>query len=183
MGPGEGLSCAVTLNTALTPEEQRLYQDPRTIQRLLRGAKTIAIVGLSTDPQRASWFVANYLQKEGFRIVPVHPFATEILGERAYARLADVPVPVDVVDVFRPPSEALALARESIAIGARAFWMQLKLANLEAAALARDAGLDVVADRCIKMEHARYCGRLHWAGMNTEIISARKARLPHGGAA
>jgi len=177
MGPGSGASCAITLNTALTPEEQRLYQDPRTIQRLLRDARTIAIVGLSTDRQRASWFVANYLQKEGYRIVPVHPTATEILGERVYPSLAEVPGPVDVVDVFRPPAEAVDLAHAAIAIGARAFWMQLKLANLEAAALARAAGLDVVADRCIKMEHARYCGRLQCAGMNTEIISARKARL------
>jgi len=181
MGPGEGLSCAVTLNTALTAEEQRLYQDPHTIQRLLRRAKTVAIVGLSTDRQRASWFVANYLQKEGVRIVPVHPTASEILGERVYARLADIPEHVDIVDVFRPAAEAMDLAKQAIAIGAGAFWMQLKLANLEAAALARAAGLEVVADRCLKMEHARYSGRLHWAGMNTEIISARKARLEHPG--
>jgi uncharacterized protein len=177
MGSGPGLSCAITLNTALTPEEQRLYQDPRTIQRLLREAKTIAVVGLSTDTQRASWFVANYLQQEGYRIVPVHPTATELLGERVYASLTDIPIPVDIVDVFRPASEAPGLARQAIAIGARAFWMQLKIASMEAAALAREAGLDVVADRCIKMEHARYCGRLQCAGMNTEIITARKARL------
>jgi predicted CoA-binding protein len=177
MGSGPGLTCAITLNTALTPEEQRLYQNPRTIQRLLREARTIAIVGLSTDTQRASWFVANYLQQEGYRIVPVHPTATELLGERAYASLTDIPVPVDIVDVFRPAVEAPEFARQAIAIRARAFWMQLKLASMEAAALAREAGLDVVADRCIKMEHARYCGRLQCAGMNTEIISARKARL------
>jgi predicted CoA-binding protein len=177
MGSGPGLTCAITLNTALTPEEQRLYQDPRTIQRLLREAKTIAIVGLSTDTQRASWFVANYLQQEGYRIVPVHPTATELLGERVYASLTDIPIPVDIVDVFRPAVEAPEFARQAIAIRARAFWMQLKLASMEAAALAREAGLDVVADRCIKMEHARYCGRLQCAGMNTEIITARKARL------
>jgi predicted CoA-binding protein len=177
MGSGPGLTCAITLNTALTPEEQRLYQDPRTIQRLLREAKTIAIVGLSTDTQRASWFVANYLQQEGYRIVPVHPTATELLGERVYASLTDIPIPVDIVDVFRPAVEAPEFARQAIAIRARAFWMQLKLASMEAAALAREAGLDVVADRCIKMEHARYCGRLQCAGMNTDIITARKARL------
>jgi predicted CoA-binding protein len=177
MGSGPGLTCAITLNTALTPEEQGLYQDPRTIQRLLREAKTIAVVGLSTDTQRASWFVANYLQQEGYRIVPVHPTATELLGERVYASLTDIPIPVDIVDVFRPAVEAPEFARQAIAIRARAFWMQLKLASMEAAALAREAGLDVVADRCIKMEHARYCGRLQCAGMNTEIITARKARL------
>jgi predicted CoA-binding protein len=153
VGPGPGAQCAITLNTALTPEEQRLYQDPGRIQRLLREARTIAIVGLSTDRQRASWFVANYLQIEGYRVVPIHP-----------------------VDVFRPASEMPWWADEAIAVGAGAFWMQLKLANLDAAARAREAGLVVVADRCIKMEHARYCGRLHCAGMNTEIISARKAR-------
>ena len=167
----------MTLNTALTPEEQRLYQDPRTIQRLLREARTIAIVGLSTDPQRASWFVGNYLQQEGYRVVPIHPKASAILGERAYPDLASVPVPIDIVDVFRPAAEMPGLAREAAACGAKAFWMQLRLASLEAAALARNAGLVVVADRCIKMEHARYRGRLHWAGMNTEIVSARKASL------
>ena len=183
MGSGPGVSCAVTLNTTLTPEERRLYQDPRTIQRLLREARTIAIVGLSTDPQRASWFVGNYLQQEGYRIVPIHPTATAVLGERAYADLRQVPDPIDIVDVFRPPSEALGIARQAVDAGAKAFWMQLKLADMDAAALARKAGLTVVADRCIKMEHGRYSGRLHWAGMNTEIISARKARLHPAGRA
>jgi predicted CoA-binding protein len=177
VGPGPGAQCAITLNTALGPDDRRLYQDPRTIQRLLRDAKTIAIVGLSTDPQRASWFVANYLQKAGYRVVPIHPKASEILGERAYVSLRDVPVPIDVVDVFRPAAEMPQWADEAIAAGAKAFWMQLKLANLEAAEKAREAGLVVIADRCIKMEHARYCGRLQCAGMNTEIVSARKARL------
>jgi uncharacterized protein len=177
VGPGPGASCAITLNSGLTPEEQRRYQDPRVIQRLLREARTIAIVGLSTDPQRASWFVGNYLQQEGYRIVPIHPTATEVLGERAYTDLRQVPEPIDIVDVFRPPGEAPAIARQAVEAGAKALWLQLKLANLEAAAIASEAGLAVVADRCIKMEHARYAGRLHWAGMNTEISRARKARL------
>lgn len=175
MGPGSGAQCAITLNTTLTPEERELYQDPRTIRRVLRDSTRIAVVGLSTDPQRASWFVGNYLQKEGYRVVPIHPRAAGILGERAYASLRDVPYPIDVVDVFRPATEMTFWADEAIAVGAKAFWMQLKLADLEAAARAREAGLLVVADRCIKMEHARYCGRLQCAGMNTEIISARKA--------
>jgi predicted CoA-binding protein len=180
VGPGPGAQCAITLNTRLGPEERRLYQDPRTIQRLLRDARTIAVVGLSTDSQRASWFVGNYLRKEGYRVVPIHPKAGELLGEPAYASLRDVPLPIDIVDVFRPASEMLYWADEAIAVGAKAFWMQLRLADLEAAARAREAGLVVVADRCIKMEHARYCGRLQCAGMNTEIISARKARLGVG---
>ena len=178
MGPGSGVACAVTLNSALTPEQQRLYQDPLVIQRLLRETRTVAIVGLSTDPQRASWFVASYLKKEGYRIIPVNPKADRILGERAYPDLAAIPEPVDLVDVFRPAAECLAIAKQAVAIKAKALWLQLKLVNLEAAEFAARAGLAVVLDRCVKMEHGRYGGRLHWAGMNTEIISSRKARLP-----
>jgi predicted CoA-binding protein len=177
MGPGPGIACAVTLNSALTPEQQRLYQDPFVIQRLLREARTIAIVGLSTDPQRASWFVASYLKKEGYRIIPVNPGADRILGEKAYPDLASIPEPVDLVDVFRPAPECLSIAGQAVAIKAKALWLQLRLVNLEAAELASRNGLAVVLDRCVKMEHGRYCGRLHWGGMNTEIISARKARL------
>jgi predicted CoA-binding protein len=177
MGPGPGSACAITLNSALTPEQQRLYQDPLVIQRLLRETRTIAIVGLSTDPQRASWFVASYLKKEGYRIIPVNPKAKEILGEKAYPDLASIPGPVDLVEVFRPAAECLEVARQAVAIKAKALWLQLKLVNIEAAKLAARAGLTVVLDSCVKMEHGRYFGRLHWAGMNTEIISARKARL------
>jgi predicted CoA-binding protein len=177
MGPGPGIACAVTLNSALSPEQQRLYQDPLVIQRILRETRTIAIVGLSTDPQRASWFVASYLQKEGYRIIPVNPKADRIVGEKAYPDLRSIPGPVDLVDVFRPAAECLGVAEEAVAIGAKALWLQLRLINVEAAECAARAGLAVVMDRCIKMEHGRYSGRLHWGGMNTEIISARKARL------
>ena len=176
MGPGPGIACAVTLNSALTADQQKLYQDPLVIQRLLRESRTIAVVGLSTDPQRASWFVANYLKREGYRIIPVNPKADAILGEKAYASLAAIPDPVDMVDVFRPAGEATAIARDAVAIGAKALWLQLKLVNIEAAEIAARAGLSVVLDRCVKIEHGRYAGRLHWAGMNTEIITARKAR-------
>jgi predicted CoA-binding protein len=177
MGFGPGIACAITLNSALTPEQQRLYQDPLVIQRLLRETRTIAIVGLSADPQRASWFVASYLKKEGYRIIPVNPKAVEILGEKVYRDLASIPEPVDLVNVFRPTPECLAIADQAIAIKAKALWLQLKLVNFEAAELATRASLAVVLDRCVKMEHGRYFGRLHWGGMNTEIISARKARL------
>src|SRR5271157_4406485 len=102
MGPGPGAACAITLNSALTPGQQRLYQDPLVIQRLLREARTVAVVGLSTDPQRASWFVANYLKKEGYRVIPVNPKADAIMGEKCYPSLAAVPDPVDMVVVFRP---------------------------------------------------------------------------------
>ena len=177
MGPGPGLACAVTLNSALAPEQQRLYQDPLVIQRLLREARTIAVVGLSTDPQRASWFVASYLKKEGYRIIPVNPKAGSILGEKAYPDLASIPGKVDLEDMFRPASECLVGRRQAVAIGASALWLQLRLVNIEAAEIAAAGGLSVVVDRCVKMEHGRYFGRLHWAGMNTEMISARKARL------
>ena len=180
MGPGPGVACAVTLNSSLTPAQQRLYQDPFVIQRILRETRTIAIVGLSTDPQRASWFVASYLKKEGYRIIPVNPKADAILGEKAYPDLASIPGPVDLVDVFRPASECLSVARQAVAIKAKALWLQLKLVNIEAAELAARNGMSVVVDRCIKMEHGRYSGGLHWGGMNTEIISARKARLSPG---
>jgi predicted CoA-binding protein len=176
MGPGTGHACAITLNSALTPEQQRLYQDPRVIQAILRDARTIAIVGLSSDPQRASWFVASYLKKEGYRIIPVNPKADRILDEKAYPDLASIPEAVDLVDVFRPEAECLAVARQAVAIGAKALWLQLRLANVEAAQFAARSGLAVVIDRCVKMEHGRYHGRLHWAGMNTEVISARRAR-------
>ena len=177
MGPGPGVACSITLNSALKPEQQRLYQDPLVIQRLLREARTIAIVGLSTDPQRASWFVASYLKKEGYRVIPVNPKADRILGEKAYPDLASIPEHVDIVDVFRPAADCLPIAEQAVAIGAGALWLQLRLVNLEAAELAARNGLAVVLDRCVKMEHGRYSGRLHWGGMNTEIISARKASL------
>jgi predicted CoA-binding protein len=147
------------------------------IQRLLRDTRTIAIVGLSSDPQRASWFVGSYLKKEGYRIIPVNPKADQILGEKAYPDLASIPGPVDMVDVFRPAAECLEIARQAVAIKAKALWLQLKLVNIEAAEYAARNGVAVVIDRCVKMEHGRYFGRLHWGGMNTEIISARKARL------
>jgi hypothetical protein len=147
------------------------------IQELLRDSHTIAIVGLSSDPQRASWFVASYLKKEGYRVIPVNPKAERILGEICYPDLASIPEPVDLVDVFRPASECLAVAQQAVAIKAKALWLQLRLVNIAAAELAARAGLKVVVDRCVKMEHGRYHGGLHWAGMNTEIISARKARL------
>jgi len=130
MGPGPGAACAITLNSALTPGQQRLYQDPLVIQRLLRDARTIAVVGLSTDPQRASWFVASYLKHEGYRVIPVNPKADRILGERAYPDLASIPEPVDLVDVFRPAAECLAIAQQAVAIRAKALWLQLRLVSL-----------------------------------------------------
>lgn len=174
MGSGPGLSCDITMNTRLNAEERKLYQNPDTIRRLLHSSRTIAIVGLSDKSERPSNFVGSYLKSEGYRIVPVNPQVESILGEKSYPDLRSIPFPVDIVDVFRRPDVMVPLMEDAIAIKARAFWMQLGLVNREAAEAGRKAGLEVIMDRCIKMEHGRYSGALHWAGMNTEIITARK---------
>jgi len=179
MGSGPGVSCAVTLNTSLTPEQRARYQDVAQINHLLDTSKTIALVGLSSDRQKASYFVAGYLKDEGYRIVPVNPKADTILGEKAYPDVASIPFPVDIIDIFRPPQDVdeivtQALARKEKSIDSPAIWMQLRIINLPAAERALTAGLTVIVDKCVKMEHGRYRGGLHFAGMNTEIISARK---------
>jgi predicted CoA-binding protein len=174
MGSGPGAVCRIDLNTVLTPEQRARYQDPDTIRTLLETARTIAMVGLSADRQKASYFVASYLRYEGYRVIPVNPRGGEILGERVYPDLRSIPVKVDLVDVFRPASECAALVEQAITIGAGAFWTQLRIIDFDAAEKALGAGLKVVMDKCVKMEHGRYGGSLHWAGMNTEIISARK---------
>ena len=134
------------------------------------------MVGLSADRQKASYFVATYMQHEGYRIIPVNPRGGTILGETVYAGPEGVfPEHVDVVDIFRPAGEVPAIVEQAIAIGAKAIWTQLRIMHPQAAEKARAAGLAVVMDKCVKMEHGRYSGSLHWAGMNTEIISARRA--------
>jgi hypothetical protein len=143
---------------------------------LLDSSRTIAIVGLSAERQKASYFVATYLQREGYRIIPVNPRGGKILGETVYPDLRSIPEQVDLVDVFRPAAEVPTIVDQALAIRAKALWMQLRIIHFEAAEKARAAGLTVVMDRCIKMEHGRYSGSLHWAGMNTELISARRAR-------
>ena len=146
------------------------YQDPLTIQRVLLNAKTIAVVGLSNNPLRASYFVGFYLKRHGYRVIPVNPREKEILGERSYASLRDVPEPVDIVDVFRAPDALPGIARDAVAIGAKALWTQFTVINEE-------GGLAVVMDRCIKVEHARYVGRMHWLGFNTERITSLRGGL------
>ncbi len=148
--------------------------DISTLRRILRECRTVAIVGLSADWHRPSHFVAKYLQQHGWRIVPVNPRYDGILGERSYAALEEIPFPVDMVDVFRRTEDVLPFARGAIAIGARCLWQQIGVKNLEADALVRAAGLDSVMDRCVKIEYARLFGGLHWAGVNTRVISARR---------
>jgi predicted CoA-binding protein len=164
----------IRLNTALDAEQRERYQNTKAIQALLREAKTIAIIGLSTEKTKASNMVASYLIDKGYDVIPVHPKAPEILGRKAYASLADIPSAVDIVDIFRPAEEADAIVEQAIQNGARAVWMQLRIINFPAADRAIESGLQVVMDKCIKMEHGRYGGMLHWAGMNTEVISAQR---------
>ncbi len=170
------IACDVRLNTRLSEEDRAKYQNGEVIQNLLATAKTIAIVGLSTEKTKASNMVGSYLQDEGYKVIPVHPKAEEILGVKCYPSLSAIPEKVDIVDVFRPASEIPGIVEEAIKIGAKAVWTQLRIINLEAASAAKEAGLEVVVDRCIKMEHGRYGGMLHWAGMNTEVISAQRRR-------
>ena len=154
-----------------------LYQDPSTIQRVLYNAKTVAIVGLSANPLRASYFVGFYLKRHGYRIVPVNPKESEILGEKSYPSLKDVPMGIDVVNVFRAPAAVPDLAREAVAIGAGNLWTQFTVVSPEGARIAEEGGVSVVMDRCIKVEHARYAGRMHWLGFNTHRITSVRGGL------
>ena len=155
----------------------RQYQDPSTIQRLLHTAKTIAVIGLSANELRASHFVGYYLRRHGYHVIPVNPRETKILGETSYASLTDVPGPIDIVNVFRAPDALPAIAREAVAIQAGALWCQFGVINEEGARIARDGGVTVVMDRCLKVEHARYVGRKHWLGFNTQRITSVRAGL------
>jgi len=151
------------------------YQDPLTIQRVLHTARTIAIVGLSANELRASNFVGYYLKRHGYEVIPVNPREPEILGGASYPSLLDVPIPVDVVNVFRAPDALPAIARDAVAIKAGALWCQFGVINDEAARIAEGGGVPVIMDRCLKVEHARYVGRMHWLGFNTgRITSIRK---------
>jgi predicted CoA-binding protein len=151
-----------------------ISQDTATIRKVLDYTRTVAIVGLSSNVLRASHFVGYYLQLHGYKIVPVNPRETEVLGEKAYPSLLDVPLDVDVVDVFRNPDAAPDIAREAVEKGAKALWMQFTVISPEAARIAEEGGLDVVMDRCMKVEHARYLGRMHWLGLNTGRITSRR---------
>jgi len=164
--------CALPDRNALA--EVSKYQDPTVIRRILITAKTIAIVGLSSNPLRPSNFVGFYLQRHGYRIVPVNPRETEALGEKSYASLSDIPFHVDVVDVFRAPQFVPEVAREAVKIGADALWLQFGVISPDGARIASEGGLNVVMDRCMKVEHARNLGRMHWLGFNTGVVAAQR---------
>ena len=154
--------------------------DIPTLRRILAENKVIAVVGLSADWFRPSYFAAKYMQEHGYRVIPVNPRYEEILGEKCYKALGEIPFKVDMVDCFRKTEDILPIAVDAIAIGARVLWQQLGVKNDEAARKAEAAGLDTVMDRCVKIEHARLFGGLNWAGVNTKVISAKRPRwLPY----
>jgi uncharacterized protein len=150
--------------------------DINTLRRILRESKVIAVVGLSADWFRPSYFAAKYMQEHGYRVIPVNPKYAEILGEKCYPSLRDIHQPVDMVDVFRKTADVMPIAEDAIRIGAKVLWQQLGVRNEEAAAKARAAGLETVMDRCVKIEHGRLFGGLNWVGVNTKVISAKRPR-------
>ena len=151
-----------------------IVDDIPGLRRILAQTRSIAVVGLSAHWYRPSHFAAKYMQDKGYRVIPVNPAYAEVLGQRCYPNLAAIGEAVDVVDCFRKPADIVPIAREAVAIKAKVLWMQIGIRNEEAARIALDAGLDVVMDRCVKIEHARILGGLNWAGVNTGVISARR---------
>jgi len=155
-----------------------MIDDIDGLRRVLLDTRSIAVVGLSANWHRPSFFAAKYMQERGYTIIPVNPAYDEVLGQKCYPSLRDIPVPVDMVDVFRKPEDVLPLVDDALAIGAKSFWMQLGVINDEAAQRAEAGGLQVVVDRCVKIEYARLFGGLNWAGVNTGVISAKRPILP-----
>jgi predicted CoA-binding protein len=150
--------------------------DIATLRRILQDTRVIAMVGLSANWYRPSYFAARYMLDHGYRVIPVNPSYGEVLGQKCYATLRDIPHKIDMVDCFRKSEEMPQIADEAITIGARVLWMQIGVINDSAAAKARKAGLEVVMDRCVKIEYARLFGGLSWAGVNTGVISAKRPR-------
>jgi predicted CoA-binding protein len=148
--------------------------DIAKLRRILEASRTIAVVGLSANWYRPSYFAAKYMQEHGYRVIPVNPQYESVLGEKCHKSLADIPEKVDIVDCFRRSGEIPALADEAIAIGAKVLWMQLGVTSEAARRKAEAAGLEVVEDRCVKIEHGRLFGGLGWAGVDTKVISAKR---------
>ncbi len=150
--------------------------DIPTLRRILKDSRVIAIVGLSANWYRPSYFAAKYMLDHGYRVIPVNPSYQEVLGQKCYPALRDIPEKIDLVDCFRKNGEIMPIAQDAIAVGAKVLWMQIGVINQAAAEKARQAGLEVVMDRCVKIEHARLFGGLNWAGVNTGVISGKR---PH----
>jgi hypothetical protein len=153
-----------------------MADDVATLRRILAENRVIAVVGLSADWFRPSFFAAKYMQEHGYRIIPVNPKYPSILGEKCYASLRDIPEKIGIVDCFRRTADIPPIAEDAIAIGAKVLWQQLGVRNEAAAARARAAGLEAVMDRCVKIEHGRLFGGLNWVGVNTRLISAKRPR-------
>jgi len=168
----DGLVCA--LPDRSSQEEIRRYQDPNVIREILHTARTVAVVGLSSNTLRPSNYVGFYLQRHGYRVIPVNPNERSALDEVAYPTLADVPLPIDVVDVFRASQFVPDIAWQAVEVGARALWMQFGVISIRAAEIASAGGLRVVVDRCMKVEHARNMGRMHWLGFNTGVVGSQR---------
>ena len=153
--------------------------DIQTLRRILHESRVVAMVGLSADWYRPSYFAAKYLQEHGYKVIPVNPryAGKQVLGETCYASLREIPGRVDVVDVFRRTEDVAPIADEAIALGAKVLWQQIGVKNEAAAAKARAAGMDAVMDRCMKIEHGRLFGGLNWVGVNTRVISAKRPRV------
>ena len=150
--------------------------DINTLRRILSQSRVIAVVGLSADWFRPSYFAAKYMQEHGYTVIPVNPRYPEVLGQKCYRSLCEIPGKVDLVDCFRKTEDIPPIAEDAIAIGAKVLWQQLGVKNEAAAARARAAGLDAVTDRCVKIEHGRLFGGLNWVGVNTRVISAKRPR-------
>jgi predicted CoA-binding protein len=155
-----------------------MIDDIDGLRRVLLDCRSIAVVGLSANWHRPSNFAAKYMLDRGYTVIPVNPTYEEVLGQKCYPSLRDIPVPVDMVDVFRKPEDVPPLVDDALAIGAKVFWMQLGVINEEAARRAEAGGMQVVMDRCVKIEYARLFGGLNWVGVNTGVISAKRPVLP-----
>ncbi len=153
-----------------------VHNDINTLRRILKESRVLAIVGVSAQWHRPSHFAAKYMLEHGYRVIPVNPQYQEVLGQKCYASLREIPETVDLVDVFRKTADVMPVAEDAIAIGARVLWQQLGVRNEAADARARAAGMESVMDRCVKIEHGRLFGGLNWAGVNTRVISAKRPR-------
>ena len=153
-----------------------MSDDIGALRRILKESRVLAIVGLSAQWHRPSYFAAKYMLDHGYRVIPVNPQYEEVLGQKCYASLRDIPEKVDLVDVFRKSADVMPIAEDAIAIGAKVLWQQLGVRSEAATARARAAGLDAVMDHCVKIEHGRLFGGLNWVGVNTRVISAKRPR-------
>lgn len=157
-----------------------MKDDIETLRRILKENHTIAVVGLSANWYRPSFFAAKYMQDHGYKVIPVNPMYEEVLGEKCYKKLTDIPDKVDIVDIFRKAEDVPPIVEDAIKIGAKVVWMQLGIVNEEAAKRAEEAGLEVVMNRCVKIEYARLFGGLSTIGVNTRIISSKRPKwLPY----